>query len=98
MKQMGMSQETVDASKVTIEKTDGKKIVFSNPSVTKMNIQGQEMFQISGNGEESTEDDFSDEDVKTVMEKTKCTKKDAVSALKVSDGNLAEAIISLSKG
>ena len=33
MKQMGISQEDIDASKVTIEKTDGSNITINNPSV-----------------------------------------------------------------
>ena len=31
MKQLGMSQDEIEANKVTIEKTDGTKIVFENP-------------------------------------------------------------------
>ena len=49
MKQLGMSQDEISASRVTIEKPDNTKIVIENPSVVKMKVQGQEMFQISGN-------------------------------------------------
>ena len=48
MKQMGMAQEEIPASKVIIEKEDGNKIIINNPSVTKISMHGQENFQISG--------------------------------------------------
>ncbi len=98
MKQMGISQEEIDATKVTIEKKDGEKIIIENPSVTKMNIQGQETFQITGEiseqGETSSED-LSEKDIQTIMEKTGCTKEQAEEALKKSKGDLVEAIIEL---
>ena len=93
MKQMGISQSEIDASKVIIEKKDGNKIIINNPSVTKMTIQGQDMFQIQG--QEQEEAGISEEDIKTVMEKTGKSEKDARSALEKT-GDLAEAIMELS--
>jgi len=94
MRQMGINQDEIDASKVTIEKTDGSKITINNPSITKITMQGQESFQISG--EISEEQGISEEDVKTVMEKTDCTKEAAEKALEDANGDLAEAILQLS--
>ena len=51
MKRMGMKQEEVVATQVIIKCPD-KEIVINNPSVTKINMMGQENFQISGNIEE----------------------------------------------
>ena len=48
MKQLGIAQQEIDASKVIIEKTDGNKIIIEEPSVVKIKMQGQESFQISG--------------------------------------------------
>ncbi|OYT36025.1 nascent polypeptide-associated complex protein [Candidatus Pacearchaeota archaeon ex4484_71] len=88
MKQMGMSQEEIDSSKVIIEKSDGSKI----------NFQGQETWQISGDSiEESAETKISEEDIKTVMEKSNCDKETALKALEETDGDLAEAILKLSE-
>ena len=95
MKQMGINQEEIDASNVVIEKTDGSKIIIKNPSVIKIGMQGQESFQISGIVEESQ--GISKEDIKTVMEKTNSKKEEAEEALKKSGGDLAEAILELSK-
>ncbi len=95
MKQMGINQEEISASKVIIEKEDGNKIIITNPSVTKIKMQGQESFQIAGDIEELEENSFSDEDIETIMEKTNCTKEEAENALEET-GDLAEAILKLS--
>lgn len=96
MKQLGMSQEEINASKVIIEKPDGK-IVIENPSVTKIKMQGQETFQVVGESHEDTEDSggISEEDIKTVMEKTGKSESEARNALEKT-GDLAEAIMELS--
>lgn len=94
MKQMGISQEEISSSRVIVEKNDGKKLVISNPSVTKIKMQGQETLQIAGMIKE--EDFISEEDIKTVMEKTNSTKSQAKTALEKANGDLAEAILELS--
>ena len=97
MKQMGISQEEVPALRVIIEKIDGNKTIIENPSITKIKMQGQETFQISGEiSEESPEVSISDDDIKTVMEKTGCTKEKAKKTLEKT-GDLAEAILELNK-
>ena len=74
MKQMGIKQEEIDALRVVIEKSDGK-IVIEPAQVTKINMQGQESFQITGEiREENNEEEFSEQDIETIMEKTKRTK------------------------
>ena len=93
MKQMGMSQEQIDSSRVVIEKNDGTKIMINNPSVTKIKINGQESFQIAG--EISEEAGISEEDVRTIMEKTGVDENKARMTLEKT-GDLAEAIIELS--
>lgn len=96
MKQLGISQQEVDTEKVIIEKTDGNKIIIEPASVQKIKMQGQETFQISGEiREESAEVGISEEDIKTVIKKTGCSKKQAKEALEKT-GDLAEAIMELS--
>ena len=95
MKQMGISQQEIDASRVTIEKQDGGKIIIEPASVTRIKMQGQESFQIAGEIREETES-FSEEDIKTIMEKTKVSREKAKKALEET-GDLAEAILKLSK-
>ena len=93
MKQMGISQEEISAEKVIIEKNDGQKIIIEEPSVMKMNMQGQESFQISGKVVEESQ--ISEEDIKTIIEKTGCSEKEARESLEKT-GDLAESILELS--
>ena len=96
MKQLGMDQEEIDATRVVIEKSDNNKLVIENPSVTKITIKGNETFQISGDVTEK-EAGISDSDFQTVMEKTSVSMKEAKKALENANGDLAEAILNLSK-
>ena len=94
MKQMGIAQQEIDASRVIIEKQDGGKIIIEPASVTRIKMQGQESFQIAGEIREEAES-FSEADIKTIMEKTGCSEKEAQKALEET-GDLAEAILKLS--
>ena len=95
MKQMGMAQEEISASRVIIEKTDNTKTIIENPSVTKIKMQGQETFQIAGDISEQ-EAGISEEDIQTIMEKTGASEEKAKEALEKT-GDLAEAILELSE-
>lgn len=98
MKQMGINQSEIDASKVTIEKADGTKIIINEPSVQKVSMQGNESFQISGEiQEESEAPSISEDDIKQVEEKTGATPEQAKKVLESVNGDLAEAILELSK-
>jgi len=96
MKQMGILQEEIDALRVVIEKSDGNRLIIKNPSVTRIKMQGQETFQIAGDtSEENPELEISDEDVRTIIEKTGVSEKKARETLEKT-GDLAEAILKLS--
>jgi len=97
MKKMGIKQEELDAREVIIRLKD-KDLVIKNPAVTKINMQGNESFQIVGKVEEkeSVNEGINEEDIKTVMHQTGCTKEKAIESLKKYD-DIAEAIISLKK-
>lgn len=96
MKQMGIAQEEIPALRVIIEKEDDSKIIIESPSVTKIKMQGQETFQIAGEiSEESGEVEISEQDIKTVMEKTGKSEEEAKDVLEKT-GDLAEAILELS--
>lgn len=97
MKQLGMNQEEIDASRVEIHKTDGKKLVIEPASVTKVTMQGQETFQIAGDvREETAEPIISESDIQTIVEKTGKSEDEAREALEET-GDLAEAILKLSE-
>ncbi|MBI2128945.1 nascent polypeptide-associated complex protein [Candidatus Woesearchaeota archaeon] len=95
MKKLGMKQEEIEATEVII-KCEDKDIVITNPSVQKVNMMGQESFQISGTANEMEKGiDISEDDVKTVMEQANVDEESAKKALKESNGDIAEAILKL---
>jgi nascent polypeptide-associated complex subunit alpha len=93
MRQMGIKQEEIAALRVIIEKENGK-IVIDNPQVTKILMQGNESWQITGDARE--ENGISQADIELVMEKTGVSEKKAQDALAKHDGDIAETILSLS--
>ncbi|NQV08761.1 nascent polypeptide-associated complex protein [Candidatus Woesearchaeota archaeon] len=97
MKRMGIQQNELDAKEVIIKLKD-KEIIISNPSVSKVNMMGQQTYQIVGEETErsiSTEPDISEDDVKTVMNQTEATEEEATEAIKKHKGDLAESILDL---
>jgi len=91
MSKMGIKQENIEASRVIIE--GEKKIIIDNPQVVKINMQGQDSFQITG---DIREDSISEQDIEQVMEKAQVSREKAEQALKEANGDLAEAILNLS--
>ena len=97
MKKMGIQQVEIDAVEVII-KTADKEYVFTNPQVSKMNMMGQEMYQVVGHPElrESNEvPDIDDDDVQTVMDQAGVSEEEARDAIENSKGDLADAIMKL---
>ena len=93
MKQLGMKSEEIEASRVIIEKEDGR-VIIENPSVTKITMQGQDQFQITGEVREE-EQGFSEEDVKMIVEKTGKSEKEVKLSLEKTK-DIAETILDLS--
>ncbi|MCB9362404.1 nascent polypeptide-associated complex protein [Candidatus Woesearchaeota archaeon] len=99
MKKMGIRQVEIDAIEVIIRCED-KEIVISNPQVSKVNMMGQETYQVVGEESERAIDstpDISSDDVKTVMEQTGKSEVEARAAIVEAKGDLAEAIMKLSE-
>lgn len=97
MKQMGMSQDDIEASEVII-KTNGQSFVFKNPGVQKVTMQGQTTFQISGDFkivEQKAEIQISDDDIEMVSNQANVSKAIAKETLEKVNGDIAEAIITL---
>lgn len=98
MKKMGMDTETVDATEVVFH-TKGGKMVIKDPDVTKVDMQGQEIFQVQGEVTESSEEkekqvEFTDEDVQAVVQQTGASEEEARKALE-DEGDLARAVMKL---
>ncbi len=100
MKQMGMSQDTLNASQVIIKNQDGTSYIFDNPQIEKISMQGQITFQLQGEYlivEENIVVEISKDDIETVMNQANVSEEKAKLALEESNGDLAEAIISLTE-
>lgn len=96
MKRLGVSQDELDAVEVIIKLKDNKELVFKNPSVSKVNMMGQQSYQVVGECEEKVREvSISEEDVKTVMEQTDKTKEEVMQVLKKNKGDLAQTIMEL---
>ena len=99
MKKMGIQQVEIPATEVII-RTPEKDIIITNPSVSKVNMMGQETFQVVGEiheQEKSAAPEISAEDIQTVVEQTGCSEEEAKKTLEANEGDLAEAIIKLKK-
>lgn len=96
MKQMGVDMDELDAEKVEIH-MNGKKLVFENPQISRIDAQGNEIFQLQGSyseEEQSSEPEVSEEDIDLVVEKTGTSREEAREALEDSE-EVADAIMQL---
>ncbi len=97
MKRMGIQQQDIEATEVII-KTPEKEIIIKNPQVAKVNMMGQETFQVVGEIEErsiSTEAEINEEDIKTVMDQTGADESKSKEVIEKHNGDLAAAIMEL---
>ena len=94
MSKMGVKQEDIPASEVII-KSPGKEIIIKNPNVVKVNMMGQETYQITGEVSEGS--GISEDDILTVADKAEVSEDEALKALEKHKGDLAEAIMDLKK-
>jgi nascent polypeptide-associated complex subunit alpha len=94
MKKLGIKQDEISANRVVIEKEDGN-IVIENPSVQKIEMQGQESWQVTGDVREEL--GVREGDVKLVMEKTGKSEEEVRASLEEVNGEVAEAIVKLSE-
>ena len=98
MKRLGINvTEIENVEKITI-RTDKKDYIFDNAEVTIMDAQGSKTYQISGNPRiVERKEETPEEDIKLIMEQTGKTKEEAKKALEETKGDIAEAILKLTK-
>jgi nascent polypeptide-associated complex subunit alpha len=108
MRQMGVKVEEIDGVTKVVIFSQAGDIVITNPQVTKTKIMGQIMYQVVGEErvEKPAESEaalpaegptITDEDVELVATQAGTTKERAKRALEETNGDIAEAIISLSQ-
>lgn len=87
-----MKAQQIDVKEITFIMSDGSKMKIREPQVTKMNVMGNEVFQVQG---ELEEEKISEDDVKIVMEKANVRQEKAKKALEEAEGDIAKAILNL---
>ena len=90
---MGVKTEEMNIREVRFI-GDDKEFVIHDPSVSKIKIGGTTTFQVMGELEEKQK--FSEDDIKLVIEQTKCSPEEAKRMLEET-GDIAETIIRLKK-
>lgn len=96
MKKMGIAQQTIDAKRVIIELED-ENIIIEEPGVVKINMQGQESYQITGESRIESKQGFTEEDIEMVVNKTGAGKQEVKKFLSENNGDIALAIMELKK-
>lgn len=104
MQRMGMNMGEMPDVQEVIFKTSDKEIVIENAQVAVLEMQGQKIFQVTGQmSERALETETAavtipEEDVQLVADQTGKSLEDAQRALESSDGDLAKAILLLQTG
>jgi nascent polypeptide-associated complex subunit alpha len=103
MQKMGMKVDEIGNVSQVIIKTDTRDIVIEEPSVTKVTVQGQAMYQIAGGQVSETAPASqtvtpavpSDADVQLVAQQTGKSMEESRKALMDAGGDLAKTILAL---
>jgi nascent polypeptide-associated complex subunit alpha len=104
MQRMGMNMGEMPEVQEVIFRTADKEIVVENAQVAVLEMQGQKIFQVTGEVNElaleteAAKVTIPEEDVQLVADQTGKSLEDAQRALESSDGDLAKAILLLQTG
>lgn len=102
MQRMGLSMNPMPDVQEVIIRTSRKEITVENPEVAVLDLQGQKIFQVTG--ERITEKELEkpekrvtipEEDVRLVADQTGKSVEEAQRALEETEGDLAKAILLL---
>ncbi len=99
MKKMGIQQQEIPATRVIIQ-TESKNFIVNSPSVQRVNMMGQDTFQVSGDVSEEVLEQkitITDEDIQTVASQANVSEEKAKQAIESANGDLAQAILSLTE-
>jgi nascent polypeptide-associated complex subunit alpha len=97
MERLGINMKEIPDVKEVIIRTSDKELRITNASVSEVNAQGNRVFQVVGDVEETEveKEAFSEEDVLLVQQQAGVSRERAVAALEESDGEVARAILKL---
>ncbi len=100
MKKMGMDMKELKNVKEVVIRLEDKELVIPNADVSVMNVMGQETYQVTGKAVEveiETELVIPEEDIEMVANQANVSAEEAEEALTECGGDLAEAIMKLTK-
>ena len=100
MKKMGMKMEELEGVNEVIIRFDDRELIIDNPSVSLMNVMGQETYQVDGQAREvelEYEIEIPDDDIEMVANQANVSNEEARQALEDCKGDLAEAIMKLNQ-
>jgi len=98
MKQLGMQMDPIEDVEEIVIKTPKGRYVFSSAEVVIMKVQGVTTYQITGEPRfEEAAQVIPEDDITMVAEQTGVSPDKAKAALEASQGDIAEAILSLSQ-
>jgi len=89
-----LKTKQINAKRVVFELED-KKLIIENPQIIEMEFANQKTYQIIGNAKE--ESNISEEDIKLLSKKANVSLEEAKKALEETNGDLAEALLKLTK-
>jgi len=98
MRRFGINVKEIENVKKIIIQTDTKEYIFEDAEVTEMDAQGQKTYQISGKPRIiERKEEIPEGDIEIVMQQTGENAKEAKKALEETKGDIAEAILKLTK-
>jgi len=100
MDKMGVDMQDLPNVQEVIIKTDKKEIIISKPSVTEMQAQDNHIFTVTSDSYEEKELEvpvFPDSDIELVCLRANVDKERAIAALAETKGDMAQAILQLTK-
>jgi len=95
---MGLDMKTMDNVEEVIIKTDKKELYLIKPQVIEMKGKDNTIFQVVATDIEEKQREvpsFKEEDVILVMQQANVSREKAIQALTESNGDMAQAILSL---
>ena len=100
MKKMGMKMDDLKGVTEVIIRFEDKELIIDDPIVSRMDIMGQETYQVEGKAREvelEYEIEIPDEDIEMVANTANVSNEEARQALEDCKGDLAEAIMKLNQ-
>jgi nascent polypeptide-associated complex subunit alpha len=98
MRRFGINVKEIENVKKVIIQTNTKEYIFDDAEVTIMDAQGQKTYQISGKPRiTERKEEIPKGDIEIVMQQTGKNANEAKKALEETKGDIAEAILKLTK-